>query len=165
MAFGDHIFVSRFRGVYTHHGIDCGDGWVIHYNGPTPLHCVVRRATWEEFGGGDPISVRPYAATERPHEPRGAWEFLGSRQLQRLLDACTGRLLGDDVDTSREAVVARAESRLGEGGFDFLFNNCEHFATWCKTGLSTSRQIESLWSALAEPHRSLLPRATQVGLA
>lgn len=29
MQKGDHLYVSR--GLYTHHGIDCGDGTVIHY--------------------------------------------------------------------------------------------------------------------------------------
>lgn len=35
MAQGDHIFASfYFNGVaITHHGIDCGDGTVIHYDG------------------------------------------------------------------------------------------------------------------------------------
>ena len=33
MAKGDHIYVERLAGVYAHHGIDTGDGWVIHYTG------------------------------------------------------------------------------------------------------------------------------------
>lgn len=41
-----------------------------------------------------------------------------------------------------EAVVHRAESRLGEQRYNLVFNNCEHFATWCKTGVSYSRQIK-----------------------
>jgi hypothetical protein len=41
-----------------------------------------------------------------------------------------------------DVVVRRAESRLGEKKYNLLFNNCEHFATWCKTGIATSRQIQ-----------------------
>lgn len=41
--------------------------------------------------------------------------------------------------------MRRAESRLGEFAFDLVFNNCEHFATWCKTGISNSDQIIDLW--------------------
>lgn len=37
MARGDHIKVRRWRGVYAHHGIDMGDGTVIHLAGE-PLH-------------------------------------------------------------------------------------------------------------------------------
>ena len=41
-----------------------------------------------------------------------------------------------------DVVVSRAESRLGEQKYNFLFNNCEHFATWCKTGINYSTQIQ-----------------------
>ena len=41
-------------------------------------------------------------------------------------------------------VVERAKSRLGEMGYDLRDNNCEHFAIWCKTGISQSRQIDLL---------------------
>lgn len=40
-----------------------------------------------------------------------------------------------------EVVVNRAESRLGENKYNLVFNNCEHFATWCKTGISDSKQV------------------------
>ncbi|MBP0001419.1 MAG: lecithin retinol acyltransferase family protein [Cyanobacteria bacterium SID2] len=40
-----------------------------------------------------------------------------------------------------ETTVQRAESRLGEKEYNLLYNNCEHFATWCKTGISHSKQI------------------------
>ena len=32
-------------------------------------------------------------------------------------------------------VLERAMSRLGERKYNLLANNCEHFATWCKTCL------------------------------
>ena len=38
--------------------------------------------------------------------------------------------------------VERAESRLGEHKYNLLFNNCEHFASWCKTGVSESQQVK-----------------------
>ncbi|MEL6455413.1 MAG: lecithin retinol acyltransferase family protein, partial [Cyanobacteria bacterium J06623_5] len=42
-----------------------------------------------------------------------------------------------------ENVVSRAESRLGERQYDLFFNNCEHFANWCKTGRSDCLQLEN----------------------
>ena len=50
MARGDHIYVERLGGVYAHHGIDTGDGWVIHYTGKNwrdPRK--VQRTTIEDF--------------------------------------------------------------------------------------------------------------------
>lgn len=42
-----------------------------------------------------------------------------------------------------DVVVRRAESRLGERNYNLLSNNCEHFAVWCKTGVSESPQIQN----------------------
>ena len=59
------------------------------------------------------------------------------------------------ADTSPTRVtLQRAMSRIGEQNYNLLFNNCEHFATWCKTGRHRSDQIDSAlerarhWSAL-----------------
>jgi hypothetical protein len=57
MARGDHIRTRR-RG-YWHHGIDCGDGTVIHYTG-TPFRlreAVVERCSLEDFHRGRRLEV------------------------------------------------------------------------------------------------------------
>jgi hypothetical protein len=41
-------------------------------------------------------------------------------------------------------VVLRARSRLGENRYHIVRNNCEHFCEWCLSGVSRSRQLESL---------------------
>ncbi len=108
MARGDQIYVYRkffdLEGVYEHHGIDCGDGSVIHYRKLETAE--VQRTTWETFTQGNPIFLRQY-----PHS------FVA------------------------DVVVSRAESRLGERKYNLLFNNCEHFAAWCKIGINQSNQI------------------------
>lgn len=38
--------------------------------------------------------------------------------------------------------LRRAMGRLGEQRYNLLFNNCEHFAIWCKTGRHRSAQVE-----------------------
>lgn len=40
-----------------------------------------------------------------------------------------------------EESIARAYQRLGENNYNLLFNNCEHFVTWCLYGLQTSQQV------------------------
>ena len=40
--------------------------------------------------------------------------------------------------------LRRAMGRLGEQNYNLLFNNCEHFAHWCKTGRHRSRQVEQV---------------------
>ena len=62
MARGDHIYVPRGR-HYTHHGIDCGDGSVIHYVGPRGSVRLVARTPMKEFAAGSAVLVLV-------HEPR-----------------------------------------------------------------------------------------------
>ena len=48
----------------------------------------------------------------------------------------------NDCSTPR-VTLRRAMSRLGEQNYNLLFNNCEHFAHWCKTGRHRSEQVEN----------------------
>ena len=41
-----------------------------------------------------------------------------------------------------EETLQLARGRLGEQNYNLLFNNCEHFAYWCKTGRHRSNQVE-----------------------
>lgn len=42
-----------------------------------------------------------------------------------------------------EAIVARAVSRLGDGNYHLIFNNCQHFARRCATGEHISEQVDT----------------------
>lgn len=43
---------------------------------------------------------------------------------------------------SSDEVVRRALHRVGEREYHVLWNNCEHFVTWCRSGRRVSRQTE-----------------------
>lgn len=43
-----------------------------------------------------------------------------------------------------EQIVELARSRLGEGGYDILHNNCEHFANECVFGEHTSTFLQNV---------------------
>ncbi|GFO48582.1 hras-like suppressor 3 [Plakobranchus ocellatus] len=45
---------------------------------------------------------------------------------------------------SRSEIIDRAKSRLGEVGYNVIFSNCEHFARWCRYGISKSEQVDDL---------------------
>jgi len=108
MAKGDHLYVSR--GTYFHHGIDCGDGTVIHYREGESI----TRSSEPFFALGETVRVKPYLDSDAPH-----------------------------------VIVERAESRLGERDYNIVFNNCGHFAAWCKTGKHRSQQVETVAAATA----------------
>lgn len=42
---------------------------------------------------------------------------------------------------SNEESLRRANSFIGKKSYNLLFNNCEHFAMWCKTGKRYSSQV------------------------
>jgi hypothetical protein len=63
-------------------------------------------------------------------------EFARGRYVAVCTDSC--------MRFEREDVVRRARSRLGENRYHIIHNNCEHFCEWCLSGVSRSRQLESL---------------------
>lgn len=116
MARGDGLEVERRLAgsavVYTHHGIDLGDGTVVHarpkdFTNPFGGGSVVQ-TSWAEFADGRPVRVVPFRAAR--YTP--------------------------------EEIAARAAAEVGRPGYCPVGQNCEHFATWCATGEPTSRQIE-----------------------
>ncbi|MCP4641608.1 MAG: lecithin retinol acyltransferase family protein [bacterium] len=66
MARGDHISARRVG--YSHHGIDCGDGTVIHYAGDhgEKRNPCVRRSTLAEFAKGAPVEVVAHRRADAP---------------------------------------------------------------------------------------------------
>ncbi len=105
---GDHLQVDF--GFYRHHGIDMGDGFVIHFGrGLSDLaNAKVEIVSKAIFARGRPIEV-----------------------------------VDGTVGFSATEIVDRARSRMGETDYDLFENNCEHFVTWCRTGVSASPQIET----------------------
>lgn len=45
---------------------------------------------------------------------------------------------------SANEVVHRAKTRLGEVEYKLLFNNCEHFVSWCIYNVNSSTQVEGV---------------------
>ena len=57
-----------------------------------------------------------------------------------------------------EEVVKRAEEKLGHSEYNLLFNNCETFATWAKTGTGISVQVcEMIEKVLNSIGKGLVP--------
>ena len=43
---------------------------------------------------------------------------------------------------AEHVIVKRALSRLGNIGYNMLWSNCEHFASWCRYGMAWSEQVD-----------------------
>jgi hypothetical protein len=124
MAIGDHIKVRRLGMVYAHHGIDMGDGSVIHFtdrnksklpdDGQWPR--IVRTSMGDFLDGGELIPVL--------HKPKKSLSVM---------------------ETTRLAQQAMHEPRK----YSLIFSNCEHFANYCKTGKAKSSQVKKALSLTA----------------
>lgn len=87
--------------------------------------------------------------------------------LEDFSDGKTVNVVTHQQASPSGVTLRRAMSRIGEQRYNLLFNNCEHFANWCKTGQHRSTQVEdymhsSSLGALALGQ--LLPAALLTGL-
>ncbi|GMO49709.1 MAG: hypothetical protein Pg6C_12600 [Treponemataceae bacterium] len=110
---GDVVYVNR--GVYKHYGVYVAEGLVVHFAPPD----------------GSAETDAEHAVI---HETSAAG-FLKGGELQ--IDT------QDRRGSSPEEVVRRARSQIGSKGYNLVFNNCEHFARWCKTGIAESEQVNA----------------------
>ena len=120
---GDHIAIKR-HGLYRHHAIVevvlTGKGIVI----------VIEYSNYvEEF-------------LQEINDLRTPGKAKVMRGNYRLKDGLY--VIKHYKCLSAEDVVNRAQSRLEEDKYNLFCNNCEHFAMWCKTGISTSEQVKNI---------------------
>lgn len=98
--------------TYRHYGIDMGDGTAVHFRGS--LHYIQADASIQR------TTIQEFGKCDR---------IVIARDVR-----CT---------FPPDEIVCRAESMVGTdfGGYNFLSNNCEHFANWCACGRRISQQV------------------------
>ncbi|MBR4342509.1 MAG: lecithin retinol acyltransferase family protein [Lachnospiraceae bacterium] len=115
---GDILRVHTGR--FYHFGIYIGDEEVIHFAGPDMSRltdaesAVVRQDSLAHFSMGKPLEVRDFSLKEK----------IKKRSVKKIIE--------------------EAKNSLGTGGYDIIYNNCEHFVNRCVFGIAFSTQIEEL---------------------
>jgi hypothetical protein len=117
---GDLIWADRSsKGLpYNHCGIYEGAGYVIHFASPEGSE------TSEE-------TAVVHRAT-----------------FEHFKDDCLVKVIEIGNSFSAEETIRRAQSCFGMRGYNFLTFNCDHFATWCKTGEYRSVQVDNVKTVL-----------------
>lgn len=152
---GDILAVQRANGIYSHYAVYIGRGKVIHYaadDSDFGAEASIHEGNFWDFLGCDTcfdiLSFSEYGDT--PNHKR--IDLVSSGRLSfnypykdafSEFDKYIRKLKGYHL-YSPEETVARAESRVGENKYSLAFNNCEHFALWCKTGIQESTQVEEV---------------------
>ena len=130
---GDHIAFHRIGGIYWHHAIvDVVDKrseklFLIEYSN------TVKGFLKDNFClPKNPAMARVY---------RKEYPFVEVTAVHLMLHECC---------YPAETVVERARSKIGENGYNPFTYNCEHFAMWCKTGRSSSDQVNKAAQMVTE---------------
>ncbi len=115
---GDVISVNR--GHYRHFGIFIGDNQVIHFAAEPAKEIDPKTAVVKQTTLGEFLRGDPL-------------------EIQKPLKR---------KSFSPHATIRRAKSQLGEmkGRYRLAWNNCEHFAIWCKYGVKRSKQVKKIFS-------------------
>ena len=114
---GDHIRV--LVNGYYHHGIYIGNDEVVQFGHPFDMYqdhreIKVIKSPIEDFLRGGFLEVRQYSKKELK------------------------------IKFSNDKICELALSKLGEGDYNLLYNNCEHFATFCVFGKKESKQVDDI---------------------
>jgi Lecithin retinol acyltransferase len=126
MAKGDHIRVNRYGGIISHHGIDMGDGSVVHFRkDDSGNKAIVGRTSIADFAKGGTVKTVQHQMFDHP-----------------------------DVVVSRAGDLHRLQREGRLNSYHFLDRNCEHLATSCKTGEFRSDQAEGARAGAQSAARS-----------
>lgn len=119
MAKGDHIRVARYGGIIYHHGIDMGDGSAVHFRKDSfGNKSIVDRTSIKDFAKGGTIEVIQHQSSDPP-----------------------------DIVVLRAMDCHRHQREGSLKSYNLLELNCEHLATWCKTGKIRSEQVEDAYKS------------------
>lgn len=170
---GDIIAATRMNGVYQHFAVYIGDGKVVHFaakDGDWAGTPVIHEAPFENFlRDSDGFEILEFSKTrKRPGRFEGKLSGLGAKA--HLLSVPTDSIVEAVRDAqyhlySPQETVERAkmvaEQCAREGSrmetwvcghkYNLVFNNCEHFAIWCKTGVHESRQVDRIIRLFTDP--------------
>ena len=114
---GDVLSVNR--GIYKHYGVYVGNDAVVHFSG----------------GEGFELSAKRACIRKTSLE-----NFCKNDEIQIETRCCESY--------SRKETVMRALGAVGteKGKYALPWNNCEHFANWCRYGEKRSSQVEQFVS-------------------
>ncbi len=129
---GDHIKIGR--GFYSHHGIFIDRDQVVHFSGEPKQknQSQIEMTTLEQFINGAKETKVKIVAYEA------------------------------DVVFDTETTIRLALESIGDSDYHIVFRNCEHFATYCKTGKHESKQVKRAFISL--PSTGVIAASLAAGL-
>lgn len=153
---GDVVGVHRFG--YEHYGVYIGDSQVIHYSSQSSdisNDNIIIETSFDDFlkNSKKYFVINFDYINEVNYKLLMSAKLLGILDIEQELQQISKLLVILDKNKRKQIytpdeTVERAQSRLGESQYNLMTNNCEHFAIWCKTGVSESSQVDALLGVL-----------------
>lgn len=166
---GDIIGVRRPLG-YEHYAVYIGSDRVIHFaaDGSDFGKPYIHEAPISDFLlKQENFFVLDFSAG--PNAPEKIYK--GSGRLNAFVNTIAENDVFRDENAhlySPEETVKRAKSVIGANEHSFrskynlVFNNCEHFAIWCKTGIATSYQVESIIGSVMKTDLGVIAQGLKI---
>ncbi|BFZ20461.1 hypothetical protein BsWGS_23500 [Bradybaena similaris] len=126
------------RGAYSHWGVYIGNGKVVHLTGVG--NADVQSSVQPEHM----FSICGKMFTKAQVCVDDFWKVVADSKARK-----NNTKDGTWSPCSRAEIVRNAISKVGHVGYNLLFSNCEHFAKWCRYGLSKSDQVDNVLTAAA----------------
>ncbi|KAL3870918.1 hypothetical protein ACJMK2_038946 [Sinanodonta woodiana] len=127
------------RGCYSHWAVYIGDEKVVHLTGDD------NDGINGNFDSGNLFTICGRRFNKAYVKVDNFWDVvLGCQaRINKSKDKNMRPLAEEDI-------VQRAMSKLGEIGYNVMWCNCEHFASWCRYGKEKSEQVEKAltWAAV-----------------
>ncbi|XWS64723.1 hypothetical protein CRYUN_Cryun05aG0028200 [Craigia yunnanensis] len=157
---GDHIYAYRGFRSYTHHGIYVGEDRVIHFiqteiDSLSELKPPCAKCGYQHnVHLGVVRTCLDCFLSDNAHSSDSLrlYQYEESSFFKRL--KISGTCSTSKCCLPPETVVHNANelhNKNGFGRYDLLENNCEHFATFCKTGIPSSEQVHGFMSIPTMP--------------
>lgn len=165
---GDILGVRRSG--YDHYGVYIGNSRVIHYTSMSSdidmknnriMETDIKHFLREErnifvLNCENPALSPRFPAVAIPTINPTSFTVFGVQQIMsQLVKAFRNK---EKKIYTPEETVQRAKSKLGEQKYNLVTNNCEHFAIWCKTGISQSHQVDAYLDLIASKYVVSYPR-------
>ncbi|XP_031557103.1 phospholipase A and acyltransferase 3-like [Actinia tenebrosa] len=132
---GDLVVFIRKKGAYRHYAVNVGDGYIIHATSVSD----------ERVGSFDVLGCCSTSSNIAMIKKEKYSHFKQQGDKVRVEDGSWN----DKPPLPVEEIIERAQSKIGVRDYSVLFNNCEHFARWCRYGEESSDQVDGLIRGVA----------------
>lgn len=135
-AQGDLIAFTRLKGFYHHYGINIGNGYIVHLTGSKNELLQCFKTFFVRSSRCEIAQVKKEKCADVVKPGSGSLVYIEQGKWK------------DKKPLPEHEIVERALSKVGTSGYNLLFNNCEHFARWCRYGEEDSKQVNNLMLGL-----------------